>query len=135
MLARPTCFNTLPSQEQTLCQRDLPTRQRLIKDKAVVRMLTDQFGRDYATQMVSPTERRILANVLNGSVRAKASMQHLALVATELALETPTWTDAASKSKAASKDGELDKSKQRTGPRYHAMRKYVPLCTYVNDCN
>ena len=78
-------------------------------------MLTAEYGRDYATQTVSPMERRILTNILNGKIRAKASMQHLAMVATDLSLQTPTVM-------SSDADGE-----SRT--RYAALRKYVLLCT------
>ena len=88
----------------------------MIAERGLVRMLTKQFGRDYATQVVTSAEKRILTNVINGKIRAKPALQHLALVATELALKTPT----------------LDTSGK--GQRYKNCRKYDPICTRSHLC-
>lgn len=87
-------------------------------------MLTQNFEKSYATQIVTPVERRIIANVLNGSIRAKAAMQHLAFVATDLALQAPTLSD----------DSDGSSSKK---PRYDALRKYnliQHLLIFVFQC-
>ena len=105
-------------------------------------MLTSQFGEAYATQVVSSSERRIVANILNGSIRAKATLQHLALVATEMVLQTPTWTAAEPNASAQHEDGKPGGSKQsqqHKAPRYQAMRKYVrpalvPLSVQDSAC-
>lgn len=41
----------------------------------------------YAEQLTTPTERNLIASVLSGSIRAKATAEHLAVLAVDMALE------------------------------------------------
>ena len=101
------------SWESILCRKDKAAIDKVINDRSLVRMLAREFGESYATQVVTPNERRIIANVMSGTIRAKATMEHIALCATDMALQADTLPDPA----------ESADDKQ-TKKRYHALRKY-----------
>ena len=80
----------------------------------------------YAEQVCGPTERRIIANVLSGNIRAKAAMQHLAVVTTSMALENgqPALATTRPPKRASISDGSAAQPQKK--PRYEAARSYDP---------
>ena len=98
------------SWESHLCRKDKAAIDKVVHDRSLVRMLAREFGESYATHVVTPAERRIIANVMSGTIRAKATLQHIALCATDMALQTDTLPESA--------------DVKQINKRYHAERKY-----------